>query len=127
MSDTTSCQQAKMLTQEGNSLIGGTIEKPPVQRDMGMAKAGEASGTTAQRSRKRTHVSFADASEQWKCNQNGKRLWNKTWEPVSAPGTWLSGMERTARQQVYEATQLHQTIDRMARMLEAHVVRDDVQ
>jgi hypothetical protein len=116
-----------MLTQEGNSLIGGTIEKPPVQRDMGMAKAGEASSTTAQRSGKRTHVSFTHASEQWECNQNGKRLWNKTSEPVSALGTWVSGLERTARQQAHEATQLHQTIDQMARMLEAYMVRDDVQ
>ena len=29
-----------MATEEGNSLIGGSIEKPPGERDMDMAEAG---------------------------------------------------------------------------------------
>jgi len=39
-----------MATQEGNSLIAGTIEKPPVGRDMDMAEAGEVSGVAVQMS-----------------------------------------------------------------------------
>ena len=76
------------MTQEGNSLIGGTIEKPPVERDMDMAEAGEGSGAAVQRLGKTMRVSFAAASEHWKHTKNGKRLWNETSEPVSAPGDW---------------------------------------
>ena len=36
-------------------------------------------------------------------------------------------MVRTVRQQVREVTQLHQTINRLARMLEVQVVPDKVQ
>jgi hypothetical protein len=36
-------------------------------------------------------------------------------------------MERTGRQQAREVTQLHHTIDRMARILEPHAAREEVQ
>jgi len=85
---TTSGKLATIVTQEGNSLIEGTIEKPPVERDMDMAEAGEGSGVAVQRLGKTMRVSFAAASEDWKNNTNGKRLRNETSEPVSAPGDW---------------------------------------
>jgi hypothetical protein len=94
---------------------------------MDMAEAGEASGAAVQRCEKTTRVSFAAASEQWERNQNWKRLRNETSEPISAPGDWRSAMERTVRQQAREVTKLHQTIDRMARMLEAHTAREEAQ
>jgi hypothetical protein len=62
--DATSSKPGTMATQEGNGLIGGTMEKPPVQRDKDMAEAGEASGAAVQRSRKTIPVSFAAAREQ---------------------------------------------------------------
>jgi hypothetical protein len=61
-----------MATQEGNSLIGGMSEEPPVERDMDMAEAGEASGADGQRAGKTAGVSFVAANEQWKCNKTGK-------------------------------------------------------
>jgi len=124
---TTSGKPATMATHEGNRLSGGAPEKPQVERDMDMVDAGETSGVDVQRSGKTTRVSFAAPSEQWECNKNGQRLWNDTSEPVSAPGDCRSRMERTVRQQACEATQLHQTIDRMARMLEAQAARDEAQ
>jgi hypothetical protein len=36
-------------------------------------------------------------------------------------------MEYSVRQQAREATQLHQTIDRMVRMLEAHAAREEAE
>ena len=72
-------------------------------------------------------MSFAAASEQWKHITNGKRLRNETSEPVSALGDWRGRIERTVRQQAREVIQLHQTIDWMARMLEAHAVREEAQ
>ena len=75
-----------MATQEGNSLIGGTIEKPPVERGMNMAEAEESSGAAVQRSRKTTRVSFAAASEQWEPNNHGNRLRNAPSELVSTLG-----------------------------------------
>ena len=60
-------------------------------------------------------------------NQNRKRLRNDTSQPVSAPGDCRSGMERTVSKQASEVTQLHQTIDRMARILEAHVAQQEEQ
>jgi len=116
-----------MVTQEVNSATGGMIEKPPVERDMDMAEAGEASREAGEWSGKTTRVSFLDPSEQWEHNWNGKRLKNETSEPVNALGDWRSRMERTVRQQWRKATQLHQTVHRMARMLEAHRVHEEVQ
>jgi len=116
-----------MATKEGNSFIGAMIEKPPVERDMDMAEAGEVSGVAVQRSGKTMHVSFVAASKQWERKMNGKRLQYETSEPVSTLGDWRSQMEQTVRQQVREVTQLHQMIDRMARMLEAHMAREEEQ
>jgi len=115
-----------MATQEGNGLIGGLIEKPPVQRDIDMAEAVEASGAAVQRSEKTIRVILAAGREQCEHNMNGKRLRNETSEPVGAPGDWRSRMECTMRQQEHEVTQLHQTIDRMARMLAAPAAREEV-
>ena len=99
MSDATLGNPATMVTQEGDRLIGETIEKPPVDRDMDMAEAGEASGAAVQWSGKSTRMSFVAVSEQWEHNTNGKPLRNETSEPVSALGDWRSRMERTVRQQ----------------------------
>jgi hypothetical protein len=41
--DATSSKTAMMVTEEGISFIGGRIEKPPVERDMDVVEAGEAS------------------------------------------------------------------------------------
>lgn len=103
------------------------IKKPPTERDRDMAKAGEASGAAGQRSEKTTIVSFMAASAQWEHNKNGTRLRNETSEPVRALGDWRSRMERTVRQQEHEVTQLHQTIDRMARMLVADMAHNEAQ
>jgi len=63
---------ARMATEEGNSLFGGTIGKPPVERDMDMAEDTEASSAEVQRSGKIMRVSFAAATKQWEPNNNGK-------------------------------------------------------
>jgi len=94
---------------------------------MDMAGAGEASRGAAQRAGNTTRVSFLAASEQWERNKNGQRLRNETSEPESAPGDWRSRMEQTVRQQAREVTQLPQTINRMARLLEAHAAREEAQ
>ena len=94
---------------------------------MDMAEAGEASGAAGQRSGEARHVIFMAATGQWERNRNGKRLRNESAEPVSAPGDWRSWMERTVRQQARDLTQLHQTIDSMMRMLEAHTAREEAQ
>jgi hypothetical protein len=111
-----------MATQEGGSPIGGTIGKSPIERDMNMAEAGEASGMTGDVSGETTRVTFTAANEQWDRNKNGKRLRSDILESSSAPGDWRSRMERTMRQQACEVAQLHQTVVKMARMLEAHAV-----
>jgi len=46
-----------MATQEGESPIGGMIGKAPIERDMDMAEAGEASVAAGAMSGKTTHVS----------------------------------------------------------------------
>jgi len=51
-----------MATEVGNSLIGGTIENPPVEGDLDMAEAGEASAAAGQTLGKTTLVSFMAAS-----------------------------------------------------------------
>jgi len=102
-------------------------EEPSVERDMDMAESEEASGTAAQGVGKTTRVFIMAASEPWEHNKNGNRLRNETSEPVSAPGHWRSRMEWTVRQQARKVTQLHQTIDRMARMLEAHAAWEEAQ
>jgi hypothetical protein len=116
-----------MATKEGNSLIGGTIGKHPVERAMDMAEVGEASGAAVEKSGMTMHMSFVAAGEQWERNKNGKRLWNETSVPVSALGDWRHPMERTVRQLALEVTHLHKTIDWMARMLEAHAAGDKAQ
>jgi len=70
--DATSGNPATMATQDGNCLIVGTLEKPPVERDMVVAEAGEASSAAIQRERKTTPVAFTTASEQLECYQNEK-------------------------------------------------------
>lgn len=39
---------AMIATQEGNSLIGGMIEGPPVERDIDLAEEDETSGAAGQ-------------------------------------------------------------------------------
>jgi len=116
-----------MATQEGNSLIGGSIEKPPDERDMDMAETGVTSGTAIQRLGKPMCVSFTVSSEQWERNNHAKRLQTETSMPVSALGDGRIRMERTVRQPAGEVTQLPQTIDRMAGMLEAHMAHEVAQ
>jgi hypothetical protein len=84
-----------MATQVGNSPIGGTIEKPPIERDKHMVEAGEVSRAAGQRLGKITHVSFMATCEQWERNKNGQRLRNETLEAVSALGDQRSLIERT--------------------------------
>jgi len=69
-----------------------------------------------------TRVTFTAANEQWDRNKNGKRLRSDILESSSAPRDWRSRMERTMRQQACEVAQLHQTVVKTARMLEAHAV-----
>jgi len=78
--------------------------EPPVERDMDMVEAGEASSTAGQTAGKTTHLSFMAACDQWERNKNGKRLRNNISEPVSTPGDWRSRMEWTVRQQAREVT-----------------------
>lgn len=94
---------------------------------MHMVEAGEASGAAGPRLGVTRRVSFTAASEQLERNKNAKRLRNESAEPVSALGDLRSRMEHPVRQQGCEVTQLHQTIDRMTRMLEAHVARQEAQ
>jgi hypothetical protein len=54
------------------------IKNPPLENNMDMGEAGEASCTASQRSGKTTHVSFIVATELWRFNKNGKELRNKT-------------------------------------------------
>jgi uncharacterized protein with von Willebrand factor type A (vWA) domain len=116
-----------MVTQEGNSLIRGTIEKPPLDRDMDMLEARKASGLAGKRSEKTTCMSVVAVNEEWEHNKNETRLRNETSEPVSALRAWRNRMEHTVRQEASELTQLHQTIDRMPRIPEAHVACDEAQ
>jgi hypothetical protein len=127
VNNATSDKLATMATHEGNSLVRGMIEKPPVERDTDMAEAGVTSCTAVRWSEKTTRVSFAAASEQWQLNKYGKTLRNETLEPLSALGDWRSQIDQTVRQHVCEVTQLHQMIDRMARMLEEHAAREEAQ
>jgi len=69
-------------------------------------------------------MSFAAASKQWEHNRNGNRVRNETSEPVSALGDWWSRMERRVWQLGREVTQPPETIDTMARMVEAHAARE---
>jgi len=116
-----------MLTEEGNSPIGGMSEEPSVERDMDMAEAGESRGVAVERAGKTTHMSFVVPCEHWEGNNNGMRQRNDTLEPVGGPGVWMRRRERTVREQECEVTQLHETIDRMARMLQAHMMRKEAQ
>ena len=119
-----------MATQKGAKPFRGVIEKPQNERDTAIAEAGEAGGTVGTVGTmlgQTTRMSFMAASEQWECNKNGKRLRCETSELASALGDWRSELERHMRQQAQKVTQLHQTIDRMARMPESRVACDDEQ
>jgi len=119
---------ATMVTQEGKSPIGGMIERPPIERDMDMPEAGEAAGMVSAMPGKTSRVLFFMAArEQCDLSMYGKRVRSETSESASAPVDWRSRMERTMRQQALKVMQLHQTIDRIARMLEAHAVREEAQ
>jgi hypothetical protein len=78
------------VTHEHNSLIGRTITKPPIERDVGMPEAAEASGVAGQNLANTMCVCFVAVSEQWEGTKNGMILRNETLEPVSAPGDWNS-------------------------------------
>jgi len=116
-----------MATQEVNGATAGMIYKALVERDMDIAEAGEASGDAGRMSGKTTRVTLVAESEQWERNKNGKTLKNKTSETVSTLGDCRSRMVGTVRQQACEVTQLHQSIDRIARMLDVHVVCEEAQ
>jgi len=116
-----------MVTQEGNSPIWGMVGKPTSERDMHMVEAGEANSTAGTISGKTTHVSFIAASKEWKHNNNGNRLTSEASETVSTPADWSSRIESTVRQQVGEVMQVQQTINSMARLLEAPVACEKMQ
>jgi len=116
-----------MATHEDNSPIGGMIEKPPTERDMHVAQAGEAGGVVGAMTANTTSMSFMAASEKWESNLNGTRQRCKTSESASTLGDWRSRMQSTMRQQVGEVTQLLESIDRMASMLKAHTARQVAQ
>lgn len=114
-----------MVTEKTHSFMGAMIEKPPVERDMDITEAGEASGVAGEMSGKTTSMSVMAASEQWKSIENGKWLRNVNWEPVGAPGDRRSRMKRKVRQPACKVTLQNQTIEMIARMIEAHVARDE--
>jgi hypothetical protein len=116
-----------MATQEGNSPAGGLVEKPPVERDLNMLEAAEASRVAGQLSGEPRRVFFLAVSERWERNQNRERLTNESAEPVRALGDWRSRLEPRVRQHTWEVTQQQQTIDRITKMLEAHAARKEVQ
>lgn len=58
---------------------------------------------------------------------NSKTPRNEISEPVSVLGDLMSCMQRAERQQGCKVTQLDQTIDRMARMLQVHVACEEAQ
>jgi len=92
-----------------------------------MAGAGEARSVAGDASGEATPVTFTAASEHWERNKNGKRLRSEISESSSAAGDWRSRMERTMRQQAREVAQLHQTVDKMARLVEANAVCEETQ
>ena len=63
------------------------------------------------------------ASKERERNMKGKRLRSETSESASTLGNGSSCMERTMWQQACQVAQLHQTMERMARMLEVHMAR----
>jgi len=75
-----------MVTYGGNTLIRVMIQKSPADRDMDMAKAGEACGSGDNRSGKTKQVSVITATEQWQPENNRQRHRNENWKPVNAPG-----------------------------------------
>jgi len=103
------------------------IWKPPIERDMDMAEAEEASGVVGWRSGGTTQVSFLAANEPWGHNKNVQRVRNVTSEPVSAPGDCRSWMVWIVRQQVHEVTQLYRTNNRTTQRLEAHMAHEQGQ
>jgi hypothetical protein len=58
---------------------------------------------------------------------NGIHLRNENSEPVSIPEDGTRQIQRTVRQQVCDVTELHQTLNWIDRMLEAHAVHKQVQ
>jgi len=116
-----------MVTQEGNSPIGGMIGNPPNKREMDVAEAPRDCCAAGTMSGNPSSVSFMAARERWERETNVKTLRSETTETASAPGHWRSQMERTVRQQGREVTQLHETIDRMAWILEAHEPCEETQ
>jgi hypothetical protein len=52
-----------MAPKDGNSPIGGMIKNAPLESDMDLGEAGEASCMTGQMSGTTTHVSFIVATE----------------------------------------------------------------
>jgi len=98
-----------------------------MKRDTNMAEAGEISSMAGRGSRMKIHVSFMAASEWWGLNSKGKRLNSDSSESVSPLGDWRSRMESTRRQQVCEVAQLHQTVDKTARMLKADTACGETQ
>jgi hypothetical protein len=116
-----------MATPEGGSTSGGTIGEAPIERDMTMAKAEENSGIAGDVSGETTHVTGTAASELWEWNKNGKRLRSEIPEWPSAPRDLSSRIERTMRQRRQEVAQLHLTVDKNARMQDAHMACEETQ
>lgn len=84
---------ARMVTQGGNSPIGGIIKQPPIERDLDMVDAEQASGLAGQWSEKTTCMHFVASREQCGGNNIQKRLWNQTLEPVGALEFWRGRLE----------------------------------
>jgi len=111
-----------MATREDGIPIGWKDEKSLIEKDVNMAEVRDASGTAGEVSEKTIHVTFMAASEHWERNKNGKRLRSEIPESASALGDWRNRMERTIRLQARMMLQLHQTVDKIARLLEAHAM-----
>jgi hypothetical protein len=63
-----------LVTQEGESPIGGMSGKPTIERDMDMVEAGETSSAAGEMLGKTTRLFFIIGSKQREQNMNGKRL-----------------------------------------------------
>jgi hypothetical protein len=120
-------EPATMVTQEGGSPVGGTIGKSPIERDMSMAEAGEASSIAGEGTGKATRITFMAMSEQWERNMNEKRLRSEILMSSSAPGDRRSRLETTMMQLAREIAQLHQMVNKIATLLEGHAVCEKTQ
>jgi hypothetical protein len=93
--------------------------------EMEGARGVEASnGTTSDVLMTGSTPTIAATAEPQERNQNQKR---PTSEAPKAIGDWRSRMKRTVRQQAQELTQLHRTIEHLAKSLEAYAACEEAQ